>query len=345
MCEARVPVLGILAFRICGFRILPSDSLALKSVCGEFECRVLPVFEIPALTIYNRRAGIHIAFMHSSPQTLEIYSIRPPGLGICQQWDPPNPGICSTFSAKRPPNPRICSLCWISSVWFEKIELVVAQNEIRTRSKRDADLHILVPTQGKTGIALKVLPKQAFKFKSERDADLHILAQLKGRQGLRWKCCQNKPLNSRIWERRHPIPRVCRIFSAIRRPSRLKSWNFTAFSVQWHPQMLEFAALLVQGGAQILEFAAPWVNFCNVWRQRGPPHRALTAENSGFPPFWGSLRRGIHIISDCGNHFRGCENLWHYCVQLRVSLLEGQMSRNTYKTRYTPKKRDWQEFR
>ena len=72
MCEARVPVLGILAFRIYGFRILPSESLALKSVCGEFECRVLPVFEIPALTIYNRRAGIHIAFMHSSPQTLEI---------------------------------------------------------------------------------------------------------------------------------------------------------------------------------------------------------------------------------------------------------------------------------
>ena len=92
MCEARVPVLGILAFRICGFRILPSESLALKSVCGEFECRVLPVFEIPALTIYNRRAGIHIAFMHSSPQTLEIYSIRPPSLGIC-----------STFSAVRPP--------------------------------------------------------------------------------------------------------------------------------------------------------------------------------------------------------------------------------------------------
>ena len=27
------------------------------------------------------------------------------------------------------------------------------------------------------------------------------------------------------------------------------------------------------------------------------------------------------------------------------SLLEGQMSRNTYKTRYTPEKRDWQEFR
>ena len=96
MCEARVPVLGILAFRICGFRILPSESLALKSVCGEFECRVLPVFEIPALTIYNRRAGIHIAFMHSSPLTLEIYSIRPP-----------NPGICSIFSARRPPNPGI----------------------------------------------------------------------------------------------------------------------------------------------------------------------------------------------------------------------------------------------
>ena len=120
MCEARVPVLGILAFRICGFRILPSESLALKSVCGEFECRVLPVFEIPALTIYNRRAGIHIAFMHSSPQTLEIYILefaafqarRPPNPGICSIFSarrPPNPGICSTFSARRPPNPGICS--------------------------------------------------------------------------------------------------------------------------------------------------------------------------------------------------------------------------------------------
>ena len=69
--------------------------------CGEFECRVLPVFEIPALTIYNRRAGIHISFMHSSPQTLEIYSIRPPSLGICSTFSavrPPNRGICSTFS-------------------------------------------------------------------------------------------------------------------------------------------------------------------------------------------------------------------------------------------------------
>ena len=120
MCEARVPVLGILAFRICGFRILPSESLALKSVCGEFECRVLPVFEIPALTIYNRRAGSHIAFMHSSPQTLEIYSIRPPSRGICSTFSaicsifsarsPPNPGISSTFSATKRPNPGICSI-------------------------------------------------------------------------------------------------------------------------------------------------------------------------------------------------------------------------------------------
>ena len=30
---------------------------------------------------------------------------------------------------------------------------------------------------------------------------------------------------------------------------------------------------------------------------------------------------------------------------LEVSLLEGQMSRNTYKTRDTREKRDWQEFR
>ena len=30
---------------------------------------------------------------------------------------------------------------------------------------------------------------------------------------------------------------------------------------------------------------------------------------------------------------------------LGFSLLEGHMSRNTYKTRYTPEKRDWQEFR
>ena len=144
MCEARVPVLGILAFRICGFRILPSESLALKSVCGEFECRALPVFEIPALTISNRRAGIHIAFMHSSPQTLEIYSIRPPGLGICSTFSarsPPNPGICSIFSAKRPPNPGICSIFSAvrppnPGIWFEKNAPVVsAQNEIRTRCR------------------------------------------------------------------------------------------------------------------------------------------------------------------------------------------------------------------
>ena len=30
---------------------------------------------------------------------------------------------------------------------------------------------------------------------------------------------------------------------------------------------------------------------------------------------------------------------------LGFSLLEGQMSRNTYKTRCTPEKRDWQAFR
>ena len=105
MCEARVPVLGILAFRICGFRILPSESLALKSVCGEFECRVLPVFEIPALTIYNKRGRYtqvptpthqktakfayltgakHINFGHSHfPQKI------PPNR---QEWGPQLPG-------------------------------------------------------------------------------------------------------------------------------------------------------------------------------------------------------------------------------------------------------------
>ena len=70
----------------------------------------------------------------------------------------------------------------------------------RTRSERDADLHILAPTQRKTGIALKVLPKQAFKFKDMR---------------------KKAPDSS-------SLPH----FSAIRRPSLLKSWNFTAFSVQ-----------------------------------------------------------------------------------------------------------------
>ena len=112
--------------------------------------------------------------------------------------------------------------------------------------------------------------------------------------------------------------------------------------------MLEFAALLVQRAAQILEFeilefysifsamTSPNAGICSIFSAMRrshpgicstlseflqcltatrPPHRALTAENSGFPPFWGSLRRGMHIISDCGNHFRGCENLWHHCVQ------------------------------
>ena len=82
----------------------------------------------------------------------------------------------------------------------KKLNRWSAQNEIRTRSERDADLHILAPTQGKTGIALKVLPKQAFKFKDMR---------------------KKAPDSS-------SLPH----FSAIRRPSLLKSWNFTAFSVQ-----------------------------------------------------------------------------------------------------------------
>ena len=191
--------------------------------------------------------------------------------------------------------------------------MVSAQNEIRTRSERDADLHILAPTQGKTGIALKVLPKQAFKFKDMRKKapDSLSLPHLQ---------CNQAPKSFEILEfysifsaMISPNAGICSTFSAMRRPN---------------PGI----------GSTLSEFL-------QCLTATRPPHRALTAENSGFPPFWGSLRRGIHIIFDCGNHFRGCENLWHHCVQLRVSLLEGQMSRNTYKTRYTPKKRDWQEFR
>ena len=140
---------------------------------------------------------------------------------------PPNAGICSTFS-------EFATFAEFPVFGSKKLNRWSAP---RTRSERDADLHILAPTQGKTGIALKVLPKQAF-FKDMR---------------------KKAPDSS-------SLPH----FSAIRRPSLLKSWNFTTFSVQWHPQMLEFAAFLVQWGAQILEFAAPWVNFCNVWRQWRP---------------------------------------------------------------------------
>ena len=174
MCEARVPVLGILAFRICGFRILPSESLALKSVCGEFECRVLPVFEIPALTIYNRRAGIHIAFMHSSPQTLEIYSIRPPKSWNLQHFqckESPKSWNLQPLSVQG--GPQILEFAAFAEFPVFGSKKLNWWSAPRTRSERDQnEMQIRTfwpPTQAKTGIALKVLPKQAFKFKNLRN--------------------------------------------------------------------------------------------------------------------------------------------------------------------------------
>ena len=172
------PAFGIPGFEIC---LLESSSAgsypSSKSLPSQF------ITEGP----------VFIAFMHSSPQTLEIYSIRPP-----------NPGICSTFSARSPPNPRICSLCWISSVWFEKIEPVVsAQNEVRTRSERDADLHILAPTQGKTGIALKVLRKQAFKFKDLRNWNPGILQHFSAMTPPNAGICSTFTLPPKSWNLQH----------------------------------------------------------------------------------------------------------------------------------------------
>ena len=236
--------------------------------------------------------------VQGGPQILEFAAFSVQG--------PPNPGICSTFSAKRPPILEFAAFAEFPVFGSKKL---IRWSAPRTRSERDADLHIPAPTQG---IALKVLPKQAFKFKDMRKTapDSSSLPHLQ---------CNQAPTSFEILEfysifsaMRSPNAGICSTFSAMRRPN--------------------------PGICSTLS------EFLQCLTATRPPHRALTAEISGFPPFWGSLRRGIHIISDCGNHFRGCENLWHHCVQLKVSL-EGQMSRNTYKTRYTPKKRDWQEFR
>ena len=67
----------------------------------------LSALKPPNLAIYNRRAGTHIAFMDSSPQTT-----KRPNPGMCSIFSarrPPNPGICSTFSARRRLNAGICS--------------------------------------------------------------------------------------------------------------------------------------------------------------------------------------------------------------------------------------------
>ena len=202
MCEARVPVLGILALRICGFRILPSESLALKSVCGEFECRVLPVFEIPALTIYNRRGRYSHCF----------HALEPPNLGNLQyqatkSWNlqhfqcSETPQILEFAAFSVQGVPQILELAALSVQGSAQILEFAAfsvqgvpqilefaafvefpvfgskklnrWSAPKTRSERDQnEMQICTfwpQLRGRQGIALKVLPKQAFKFKDLRN--------------------------------------------------------------------------------------------------------------------------------------------------------------------------------
>ena len=135
----------------------------------------------------------------------------------------------------------------------------------RTRSERDADLHILAPTQGKTGIALKVLPKQAFKFKDMKAPDSSSLPHLQCNQAPKSfeilefysifsaMTSPNAGICSTFSARNTPNPGICSTLSAMRPPN---PGIFAALSVQGGPQILAFAALSVQGGPQILAFAA-----------------------------------------------------------------------------------------
>ena len=145
----------------------------------------------------------------------------------------------------------------------------------RTRSERDQNEMQVCAFWPQLKGRQEVLPKQAFKFKDMRK-------KAPDSSSLPHPQCSQAPESFEILEfysifsaMTPPNAGICSTFSAMRRPN--------------------------PGICSTLS------EFLQCLTATRPPHRALTAENSGFPPFWGSVCRGIHIISDCGNHFRGCE--------------------------------------